>query len=384
MTMERCYDAVVLGAGVAGSSMAGALAARGWRTLVLDRADPPVHKVCGEFLSPESRGSLEALGLSGILDSLPASPIDAVRLVSATGRSSRFSLPVPALGVSRPALDGALLGEAAKHGAELRKATTALSVTPEGRQYRIEARGREGLVAYRSRAVIGAWGRNAPAGLADEIRRPAEDGNVGWKVHMEGVTAGTEVELYFFPGGYVGVAPVGGGTVNVAALVDRSLMREAGSSPEGWLRAAAALHAGFAERVRGGRLVPGTEKAVAPVRISRKPRAWGNRFPLVGDAAMVVPPLCGDGMAMALRSTELCAPLADRYLRGEIGLERWRLAYAAALRKPFAGPSRWGRLLQSALGQPALSSLLMRIGSGAPELALRAFLATRVSSSGRP
>ncbi|MBW7460228.1 FAD-dependent oxidoreductase, partial [Paenibacillus sepulcri] len=44
------YDAIVLGAGIAGSSMALSLARQGWNTLLVDRHSFPRHKVCGEFL----------------------------------------------------------------------------------------------------------------------------------------------------------------------------------------------------------------------------------------------------------------------------------------------------------------------------------------------
>ena len=47
--MNRLYDAVVLGAGIAGSSMAKQLADQGWDTLLVDRRRFPRHKVCGEF-----------------------------------------------------------------------------------------------------------------------------------------------------------------------------------------------------------------------------------------------------------------------------------------------------------------------------------------------
>lgn len=381
--MERLYDAVILGAGVAGSAMAHALAGRGWRTLVVERGGTPRHKVCGEFLSPESRSSLNALGLDEIVGRLPACPIEAVRIVAASGRQLRFGLTEPALGVSRPELDGALLRSARERGAELLDETTALSVAPEGGRLRIEARGRRdaGERTLYARAVIGAWGRRAPAGLAGQAgARPRQAGGerVGWKVHLEGVRTEPEVELYFFAGGYVGIAPVGEQTANVAALVDAAFLREAGADPREWLRLAAARSPAFGRRIAGSRAVAGTGKAVAPVRIGRGPRAWEGRVALIGDAAMVVPPLCGDGMAMALRSAELCAPLADEYLRGRSSLEQWGRAYEEALRKPFAGPARWGRLLQTALGRPALASLLVGLGGAAPELARRAFRATRL------
>ncbi|WP_127534375.1 hypothetical protein [Paenibacillus kobensis] len=107
------------------------------------------------------------------------------------------------------------------------------------------------------------------------------------------------------------------------------------------------------------------------------PRAWGV-VPHIGDAAAVIPPLCGDGMAMGLHAATLCAPMADRYLRGMLTLGGWRAAYEEALRQDFTGPLRWGTLLQSALSNRGLSPLLLQLGRLAPSLAYRFVEATRL------
>jgi flavin-dependent dehydrogenase len=77
----------------------------------------------------------------------------------------------------------------------------------------------------------------------------------------------------------------------------------------------------------------------------------------------MIPPLCGDGMAMALRGAELCAPLAHDFLRGACSLDAWASAYSAAWHREFDGPVRVGRRLQALLGRPGLGSALLGLGS---------------------
>ncbi|CAA9373825.1 MAG: hypothetical protein AVDCRST_MAG93-8642, partial [uncultured Chloroflexia bacterium] len=67
------WDMVIVGAGLAGSSLATALARGGWKVVLLEQGDFPRHKVCGEFLSPESQASLEALGLDRTVAALDPS-----------------------------------------------------------------------------------------------------------------------------------------------------------------------------------------------------------------------------------------------------------------------------------------------------------------------
>src|SRR3954463_3381750 len=108
------YDAVVIGAGLAGCSAAPQLARRGRRVLLLEAERYPVHKMCGEFLSPEPRRLFRALGVETEVDALGAVPIRRVAVPSPAGAGWRGRLPGEALGLSRWALDPALFDAAVR------------------------------------------------------------------------------------------------------------------------------------------------------------------------------------------------------------------------------------------------------------------------------
>jgi flavin-dependent dehydrogenase len=97
----------------------------------------------------------------------------------------------------------------------------------------------------------------------------------------------------------------------------------------------------------------------------------------VGDAALMLPPLCGDGIAMALRSAELCAPLADAFLQGKMTTGEWAAAYRRAWRAEFGARVRLGRWMQRALLVPALADGLLATGALFPALADYLVQATR-------
>lgn len=378
--MAQRYDIAILGGGVAGSSMAGALAAKGWRTLLIERHIFPRHKVCGEFLSPESARSLVSLGLDAPVESLRPAVMNRVKLIAAGESELDIPLPAPAFGVSRFALDYKLHQVAREHGAEVRTGTTVISVSPDERGYRIIARNRDGRYEMEARAAVGAWGRNPRHGLTTYARHLPRKSYIGVKAHYEFASgeAGAAVELYFFVGGYAGVAPVGDGRINVAALMTQRAFDEAGRTVPGALGHIGVLNRAFQRRLAGAVSVEGTEAAVAQVEVSRKPVAW-DQYAHIGDAAAVVPPLCGDGMAMALRSVELCSPLADGYLRGQLTLPAWRREYDRLLQREFSGPMRWGRWIQSVMGNKAAASLAVRLGLLVPGAAARIVQATRLS-----
>jgi flavin-dependent dehydrogenase len=191
---------------------------------------------------------------------------------------------------------------------------------------------------------------------------------VGLKVHFERVEMEPRVELYLFGGGYVGINPVEGGRANVCGLVTYAAFQTAGKSLACVLQLAAARHPALAEHLRGARLVAETECAVAPVDTQRAPLPWDavTATPCLGDSAAMIPPLAGDGMAMALRSAELCLEGADGYLRGRLTREAWAAQYTGAWRKEFGGRLRLGQALQDALTTRGLGDALAAAGRRLP------------------
>lgn len=380
MTMH-IHDVAIVGAGVAGSSLAKLLADRGLDTLLLDQKAFPRHKVCGEFLSPESRSMLQSFGLDDYVEELRPTSIERTRLNFSYGKALDIALPGHAIGVSRYALDPALHRAATEAGAQLRTRTTVTAVNTYEGEYLIETKqDREETVTVHARVVIAAWGAANRAGLpgSDEVQEYNE-AFIGVKSHFSGIDIEPVVELYFFDGGYLGISPIEGGLVNVAALIERKDFAHANSEKSilGWINACCRRNPKLAKRLSHAAPVPGTQAAVAPVHLNKKPVAW-NRIARLGDASIMIPPLCGDGMSMALRSAELCAPLTVSCLKGEITLAQWEQQYTKAIRKDFHGPIKWGRRLQSLLGWPILPRIMLAAAPYAPGLAYKMVQATRL------
>jgi flavin-dependent dehydrogenase len=382
-----CYDAAIIGAGPAGSSMAVALAVQGWRVLLIERDRFPRHKVCGEFLSPEAQDSLRRIGLFGEVAALGPVPLAAVAVVSQQGRKVHRPLPGRAWGVSRLGLDGALAQAAVARGVELWTAATATHCRSLNGRTEVQVRRADRTHGFRSacarekerpndsiqaRTVVLAHGHHGLPALAsgergrDAVRpRPRY---VGIKRHLAGLALTPQVELFLFPGGYAGLNPVEGGRANFCLLASYRAFARAGRTVDGMLAAAAAGNPALAQRLAGAQPVMGTDSAVAPVDTGRPPAPWHGGARL-GDSAVMLPPLCGDGMAMALRSAELCAPLADAFLRGELSETAWAAAYARAWRAEFAHRVWLGRALQQALHVPLLADALLALGASFPPLA---------------
>lgn len=373
-------DVVVVGAGPAGSTLAVALARKGWDVLLIEREAFPRHKVCGEFLSPDAQDTLHQLGLLRHLTTLAPVPLTHANLITPAGTALRTALPGQAWGLSRYAMDAALAAAARRQGATLWTGTTVTAWQARGNYYDVQLRGAGQAATITARAVIVACGRHSLAGLPP--RTAASKRLSGWrrcvgvKGHYTGIKMPPQVELFLFAGGYVGINPIEGERANVCMLIDYQGFVRAGKSVAGVIAAVARWNGAFGRRLNGARPVPGTASAVAPVDTERCAAAWAG-LPCLGDTAAMIPPLCGDGIAMALRSAMLCAPLADAFMRGRLTLAAWEQAYTSAWQREFRRRLCLGRWLQNLLGRRGVRDVLLGLGQRLPAVADYLVRATR-------
>jgi flavin-dependent dehydrogenase len=310
-------DLAIIGGGPAGA--AAALEARlgGLEVTIWEKERFPRDKVCGEFISNESIPFLE----SQIPEAMArAARMTRAEFVSRRGGVRWFPLPEPARGLSRRALDEALWRAAIRAGAKGREGAASRAtwrkLAARSSDWEIETceGGRE-----QSRALVVACGRwwkieglDSPAG---KQRKSAAGNWLGAKAHFRGISARGTVEMYYFPGGYCGIAPVEDGLHNACCLVHRSLVERA---PAGgaedfrdWIRDVA-RHPALDERLRNA-VQDGDTVTTAPVRPARRRAAQGEAL-FAGDAAGFLDPFTGDGISMALHSGRLAATVLAKAL----------------------------------------------------------------------
>ena len=368
------HDSIIIGSGLAGSSMACALAQCGWDVLLIERQKKAQHKVCGEFLSPEAQHSLKALGLYVAVAAL--GPVAITQASLSTGRGTYLRLPLhgSAWGISRYALDAALLDAAEAMGVTIQRGASVTNLQVSAERSLVHIRQPTQQTSAQARISIIACGRNPLAALRPSIAATqarlmdAGPGYVGVKCHYSGIAMPAICELFLFKHGYIGVLPTEMGTVNACMLISKAAFSQAGATVVGALQFAIQANPALARRLEPGMALSETAVAVAPVDTERPVTAWGPTA-RIGDAVCMIPPLCGDGMAMALRSAQLAAPLADAVLRGELPWSIWASAHTSSWQREFMARIRVGRVLQRLLMHPALADPLLILGKILPAAA---------------
>jgi len=350
------FDAVVVGAGPAGSTTAYRLAAAGASVLLVDKARFPRDKPCGGGVTLRA-----ARAIPFSVDPVVEDVVDRFELRLGYGSSFERSSQEPlCLMTQRSRLDEFLARQAAAAGAEFRD---GVSTTYENGSLLVDGERIDASVIVGADGVNGLTARTF--GLAgDHGHGVALEGNAPLDARYRGRLV---LELGVVPGGYAWVFPKGD-HVNVGV----GGWESEGPRLRDHLRRLCAVHDvdfDALTRLRGYRL---------PYRRASSVFARDNVL-LVGDAAGLIDPLSGDGMYEAFVSARLAAeailggdlePYASRVLAelGPLHGASWTAKYALDRfpRLTFAiarAPLAWGviaRIVRGELRDPTAARGLAR------------------------
>jgi geranylgeranyl reductase family protein len=291
--MDR-YDVAVVGAGPAGATAAIAARRNGARVLLLDKADFPRDKACGDGVAPHGLDVLERLGVSGISDGYK--PVLSLRLETPDGEAFG-GLIRPNYTIPRYVLDARICDAAVAAGAELRRHTVrTVTLTDDGAVL-------DGDIA--ARVVIGA------DGAGSVVRRalghpPNRDRHLALAIRgyatyedladQRIVTSGPHWPAYAW------AFPIGDGRANVG--YGEVLLRGQTLTRAHLLKRLAVLlpEVGLddVEQLRAHHL---------PLSTSR-PSPGNGRVLLVGDALSMINPFTGEGIFYAVLSGALAGAAA--------------------------------------------------------------------------
>jgi menaquinone-9 beta-reductase len=352
--IARNWDAIVIGAGPAGSIAAREIARRGLEVLLVDKSAFPRFKVCGCCLNRDALGTLDRVGLGHVPASLGATTLDSVTVVSHRGR--RATLPLSGgCAVSRERLDDVLVHRAIESGVEFLPVCVATVGGLAGESRIVQLGG----TSAHARIVIAADGL-AGTSLAklDEFEpRITARSRIGIGAvleHPPAAFARGAVTMICGRYGYMGVVWVEDNRLDIAAAVDSVWLKTIGG-PQAAV-ASMLAHAGIdADLSCAWRGTPA---------LTRRRRVEAERLMVIGDAAGYVEPFTGEGMAWAMAGAKAAAEVASATIHGAT-TKTWTDLHRTLIGRG----QRECRSIAAVLRHPCITDATIRALAAMPSLA---------------
>ena len=358
--MSAQFQVGIIGGGLAGLCTALHLHQLGISCIVWEKGEYPRHKVCGEYVSTETLPYLQYLGYDPYADG--AVSINELQVSHWNGTHTHTRLDQGAFGLSRYIFDHALyqLAISKQIPVHLQENVTGFEKTADGFEIKTSANKN-----YSVQILLSAHGKksNIDRIMDREFFRKDED-FIGVKYHYRYQVPSHLVSLHNFEKGYCGVSMVENEVVNVCYLSTKSSLKKYGNIDE--LEKNLLWKNPFLKDLftNGQRLFE-EPKTISDFSFRPK-KPVENGVLMLGDAAGLITPLCGNGMAMAIHAAFIAGSLLGAYFSGQISQEVLEKKYAAEWKKNFHSRLKVGYQVQQIFGKQNISSIAIKSLQVAP------------------
>jgi flavin-dependent dehydrogenase len=348
-------DVLIIGGGLGGLTAALDLRQRGYQVTVVERKQYPFHKVCGEYVSNEVLPYLRRLGVDPA--GLKPAAISRFLLSSPAGRTLTSPLDLGGFGVSRYQLDYFLFQQAQARGVTFHQRATVTNVDLDAGTNLHQVALADGR-QLTARVVLGAYGKRA--NLDRQLHRPffqQRSPYLGVKYHLRLDFPRDVIALHNFADGYAGLSAIEEDKYCFCYLTTRQNLKDHGTiaamqeqvlARNPYLRAV----------LRDAEFLYDQPEVINEISFAPKSPVESHVL-MCGDAAGLITPLCGNGMAMAIHGAARAAIHIDAFLQARCSRPGLEAAYARDWQQHF-GPRLWvGRAVQRLFGRPIMSEVVV-------------------------
>lgn len=347
-------NAIIVGGGLAGLVSGIQLSMAGIPCLLIEKKSYPHHRVCGEYISNEAVPFLKRLGLYP--DEFSPPQINRFQLSSVTGRHATIPLDMGGFGISRFTFDHYLYQKAKACGVDCMLNTEVSDVRFQGEKFTISTQ----VKNFEADVVIGAFGKRSKLDLIMGRRFITKRSPyAAIKYHIRTDHPANLIALHNFRDGYCGISNVEDGKTNLCYLTHRNNLRKTGSI--------ASLEKDILQKndllkytFSNSEFLFEKPEVINEISFATKDPVEGHVL-MAGDAAGMITPLCGNGMAMALHSSKVVSALVIQYCKGAITRMQLEKMYTAQWNAKFANRLRTGRQIQKLFGNALLSNAAVNL-----------------------
>jgi flavin-dependent dehydrogenase len=352
---------VIVGGGLAGLVCANLLS-QSAKVVLLEKKQYPSHRVCGEYISNETIPFLKRNGLYPNFLELPS--IRQLWLTSVNGQKAEIDLGLGGFGISRFQLDHFLYQKAKEKGVAVFENCEATQITFQDELFEIETTNRK----FTADVVIGSFGKRSR--LDKTLQRnfiQKKSPYVGIKYHIRTQHPNHVIALHNFKDGYCGISNIEEGKSTLCYLTHRNNVRQFKSIAE--MERQVLFKNPYLKKIFSeSEFLYEKPETINEISFETK-GPIGQHLLMSGDAAGMITPLCGNGMALAIHSAKVVSELVHQFLQGAINRSQLENQYAQQWRALFAKRLWAGRQIQNLFGSEWASNIAVNLARYTPSIA---------------
>ena len=325
--MRISTDILIVGAGPAGATTSLSLSQKGIAHVILDAAEFPRDKVCGDGLDLKVIRVLRHLDPAYVdaqyLEKQGLMPCFGTRFITDNGRAVDFSYADKPLfwTARRFAFDQFLAQKMASPFADFRQGTRVVNIIRDGKSWIVQAQKNGQTLEFSAKLLIGADGEQSAVlrylGERDIDRRHYAATLRQYWSGVQGIAPGNLIEVYFpkgYPMSYFYIFPLPNGEANVGYGMVSEVISKNGFNLRDIFKKLLSDDPVMAPRFAGATALE-TPKGWGLPLASRARKASGDGYLLVGDAASLVCPTSGEGIGSGMMSGYVAAQFIEKAVK---------------------------------------------------------------------
>jgi len=360
------YDLAIVGGGLAGLALSIQTVKLGYKVILFEKEQYPFHKVCGEYISLESWNFLQSLGVD--LRSMNVTHIKRLQVSDIKGNFFEQPLPLGGFGISRFTLDHQLARIAKENKVIVNEQTRVNEIAFTNNEFNLVTTAGN----FKSKLAVASFGKRS--NLDVKWKRPfivakknKLNNYIGVKYHIRYDFPDDLISLHNFKKGYCGISKVENDKYCLCYLTTADNLQNSNNDIRKMEQNILSANPHLKKIFNECEMLWKEPVTISQISFDKK-NLVEDHVLMIGDAAGMITPLCGNGMSMALHASKIAAEQILKFLEGTISREIMEKDYTEKWNKLFANRLKTGRMLQRLFDSQWLTTLMIRLGRSFPSL----------------